>query len=77
MQFANVSRINWFHASLFLLVSGLWLAVMYTLYPIGLDCEAVLAILGDKYRRQAIHTYAGFRAYAVVENHRLSLVGLL
>jgi hypothetical protein len=54
MQFANVSRTNWFHASLFLLVSGLWRAVMSPWYPIGVDWEAILAALSDKYRREAI-----------------------
>ena len=41
------------------------------------DRQGILAILGEKYRRQAIYIYAGFRAYAVVENDRLSLLGLL
>ena len=31
-----------------LFVSGLWRPLCATLYPIGLDCEAILAILGDK-----------------------------
>ena len=77
MQFAHVSKTNWFHTSVFLVTSGLSLAVMSLCYPIDLDCESILTILGDKYRREAIYIYAGFRAYAIVENHRLSLLGLL
>jgi hypothetical protein len=60
MQFANVSKTNWFHTSVFLVTSGLSLAVMSLCYPIDLDCESILAILGDKYRREAIYVYIGF-----------------
>ncbi len=50
MQFANVSKINRFHLSLFLLISGLSLAVLYTWYPIGVDWEQTFSQVGAHWR---------------------------